>query len=296
MKRPAGYDAPARPALPTPRSPRGGWGRGSRPPRATEPGSAAAARSAARLLRRASRDRRRAEKAEVRRFTKHARRRRAVAVTLLGALVAVVAAVAIAVFSPMLALRTIEVQGTERLAAADVEAALADQLGTPLPQLDFAAIERGLERFPMIETYVTESRPPDTLVVRIVERTPIALVRTPAGFDLVDSAGVRLASAVDRAPGYPIVELPDDDVSAIPFTSAAAVLVALPADLVAQVDSITARTTDDVSLVLTGGQRVVWGNDDDSATKAAHLRALLLQAPTAVQEYDVSSPGVGILR
>jgi cell division protein FtsQ len=133
-------------------------------------------------------------------------------------------------------------------------------------------------------------------VVRIVERTPVAVLPTSRGFELVDSAGVPLEKADERIPGFPIVDLQGKGVDDVPFTAAAEVLVALPDELRAQVDTITARTLDDVSLVLTGGERVVWGSASDSVRKAQHLSALLQQSPTDVTEYDVSSPGVGILR
>ncbi len=116
------------------------------------------------------------------------------------------------------------------------------------------------------------------------------------GFDLVDPAGVTVASPTDRPAGYPLIEMPDRNVATVDFQAAAKVLIALPADLRAQVDKIRASTVDDVTLTLSGGQRVVWGDSSDSAVKAQHLDRLLAQKPGEVKEYDVSSPGVGIIR
>jgi cell division protein FtsQ len=294
VKRPVGYDVPPAPAPPT--SARRGAGRSTRTPERALPPDGMTPAQAARLLRRASRARRRAEKSEVRRFTRHSRRRRIAVLVGAGALLGTAGLVTAAAFSPLFALRTIEVQGATRIAEGDLRSALDDQLGTPLPLLDLGRVQRELAGFPLIQSFVTESRPPDTLVVRIVERTPVGVVRDRKGFDLVDSAGVTLQSTAKRPDGYPVVELTDADVRSIPFRAAAAVLVALPADLAAQVDSITARTTDDVSLKLRGGQRVAWGSASDSVRKAQHLALLLKQNPAEVHEYDVSSPGVGILR
>ncbi|BDZ47351.1 FtsQ-type POTRA domain-containing protein [Naasia aerilata] len=253
-------------------------------------------RAAARLVRKATRARKRAERAEVRRFTRQLRRRRLAWLISGAVLVALASVVALGAFSPLFALRDIEVQGASRVPPAAIVDALSGELGRPLPLVDAGAVRSALSKFPLIETYTTESRPPGTLVVRIVERTPVAVVAAGAAFDLVDSAGVVLDTTPTRPAGFPIIDLQGAGRTDVPFTAAAAVLVALPADLRAQVDSITARTTDDVSLVLTGGQRVVWGSAADSVRKAQHLAALLRQAPTNVSEYDVSSPGVGILR
>ncbi|WP_210481666.1 FtsQ-type POTRA domain-containing protein [Naasia sp. SYSU D00948] len=287
MKRPVGFDAaPSRPETSGASAP-------PRAPRATEAGDV---RSASRLLRQASRERKRAERAEVRRFTRHTRRRRISVLVGLAVVAALAGLVLLGTFSPLFALRTIEVQGASRVDAAEVVEAVSGELGKPLPMVSEEAIRSALGEFTLIESYTTESRPPDTLVVRIVERTPVALLATARGFDLVDSAGVTLQSSATRIEGFPVVDLQGTTVDDVPFTAAAEVLVALPAELRAQVDTISARTTDDVSLVLTGGQRVVWGSADDSVRKAQHLTALLLQEPTTVTEYDVSSPGVGIIR
>lgn len=296
MKRPLGYDAPPADRRPAasgrPERPRPDAG----PAGAQRPADAVSARSAARLVRRATRARKRAEKAEVRRFTRTQRRRRIALLVGLGVVAALAGVVALGAFSPLFALRAIEVQGASRVAASDIAAALSGQLGRPLPLVDETAVRAALGGFPLIQSYTTESRPPGTLVVRILERTAVAVVAAGAGFDLVDSAGVTLDTTTVRTPGYPLVDLQGAGLGDVPFTAAAAVLVALPPDLRAQVERITARTNDDVSLVLAGGQRVVWGSAADSVRKAQHLAALLRQAPTTVHEYDVSSPGVGILR
>jgi len=232
----------------------------------------------------------------VRRFTRRSRRRRAGLLVAGGLAVALLAVVGIATFSPLLSVRTIEVEGAVRIPQQELVAALSDQLGTPLPLVDPGRVEQELAGFPLIQSYATESRPPGTLVIRIVERTPVAMVASGGGFDLVDSAGITVQSSATRITGVPLIDLPSGNRSSASFTAAAAVLVALPAELAAQVDQVSARTTDDVSLVLVGGQRVVWGSADDSVRKAQHLTVLLRQTPTAVSEYDVSSPGVGILR
>src|SRR5207244_6325854 len=63
-----------------------------------------------------------------------------------------------------------------RIKAAAVSAALKDQLGRPLPLVDFNAIRADLAAFPLIRSFSTESHPPSTLVVRIVERVPVGVI------------------------------------------------------------------------------------------------------------------------
>ncbi|TFD91662.1 FtsQ-type POTRA domain-containing protein [Cryobacterium lactosi] len=254
------------------------------------------ARAARGRLRTARRARKQYERSEVRRFTSRSRHRRNLWIAAAGTVVALVAFVLVGVFSPLMALRTIEITGTNRIPAADVAQALDGQLGTPLPLLDLTEVKDQLSEFSLIRSYVTESRPPDTLVVRIVEREPIGAITSTAGFDLVDAAGVVIQSGPDRPEGYPRIDSAGG-ASGAGFQAAIAVVRALPEGIRGQLDTVTAATKDDVTLTLGGGARVVWGNAERSEYKAVVLAALLVSHPVgSVTEYDVSSPDSAVVR
>ncbi|WP_233200584.1 FtsQ-type POTRA domain-containing protein [Cryobacterium sp. M15] len=259
-------------------------------------GDTAGARAARSLLRAAQRARKRFERAEVRRFTGRTRRRRTAWILGVGSILLAFTLIIGAAYSPLMALRTIEVVGTSRIPAGEVSAALSEELGTPLPLIDSNLIKRELSQFALIQSYVTESRPPGTLVVRIVERVPVGVLAGPTGFDLVDAAGVVIETSPERTAGYPLIDAPDGITSA-GFKAAAAVLAALPESIRTQLDAVTAVTTDDVTLSLLGGERVVWGSPEKSGYKAIVLAALLIGHPAGtVNEYDVSSPDSAVLR
>ena len=271
---------------------------GSRTPAPAEPAlePPLTARSARARLRAARRARKQYERSEVRRFTSRSRRRRNLWIAAAGTIAALVTFVLVGVFSPLMALRTIEVTGTNRIPAADIAQALDGQLGTPLPLVDLAEVKRELSEFTLIRSYVTESRPPDTLVVRVIEREPVGAIASAAGFDLVDAAGVVIQSSADRPAGYPVVTA-TGGASGAGFQSAVAVVWALPEGIRSQLDSVAAATKDDVTLTLAGGARVVWGNAERSEYKAVVLSALIVSHPVgSVTEYDVSSPDSAVVR
>ncbi|MGL4340526.1 MAG: FtsQ-type POTRA domain-containing protein [Rhodoglobus sp.] len=248
--------------------------------------------------RRAARLRRRFERAEIRRFTRRARHRMMTFAILGGLVLTLLALVFVAVYSPLLALRTISIEGTSRIDAAEVRSAVDGQLGTPLALVDFDVITKDLTAFPLIRSYVTQIVPPDTLVIRITERSPVASVQDGAMFALVDPAGVVVQQSVERIPGVPLLNLPGGDVSSSAFQSMVAVLLALPPEMLAQVESVSATTQDDVSLVLTGvGQGVTWGSAEQSEKKAILLMALIrVTDPAQPGVFDVSAPGNGVFR
>lgn len=249
------------------------------------------AHEAEKNLAHAEKRRRRYERAEARRFTQATRTRRRKYLLGLAGAVVVVLLIVLTAYSPLLAVRTITVEGASRVDAAAVSASLDDQLGRPLTLVDFGEVRRTLETFPLIQSYVTEARPPDTLVVRIVERRPVVTVAAEGGFDLVDAAGVVVETTPARAAGYPIIDTQATPVDSPGFAAASQVLLALSPEFLAQVDSVGAPTPDSVALVLTNGQRVVWGSAEDSSLKARIVASMLSNpAIPNVTEYDVSSP------
>ncbi|WP_127475454.1 FtsQ-type POTRA domain-containing protein [Microbacterium sulfonylureivorans] len=245
----------------------------------------------------AARARRKALRAEVRRFTARQRRRRAVWIGIGAALVLLALVTLGAAYSPLFAVQTITIVGARQLDATQVRAALDDQLGTPIPLVDESAVKAALVTFPLVESYTLEARPPHELVVRLVERTPIGLIETRAGFTLVDAAGVALSTSATATAGVPVLDI-RGGVSSDAFAAAGQVMHSLPAAIRTQVTAVSASTPDDVTLVLGGtNTRVVWGSAEQSADKALTLqRAMVNRPPASVSVYDVSSPTAIVIR
>lgn len=249
-------------------------------------------------VRAASRDRRRFERSEIRRFTRRTRHRRLGWGVAVGLLVTLGGVLAAAVYSPLLALRTITVDGAASVSAQEVTEAIDGQLGTPLALFDYGLLRSQLDQFPLIRSFVTEVVPPSTLIVHIVERSPVGAIATPAGFSIVDPAGVSLGSSVRRADGVPLIDIGGEGTDSVAFAAVVDVLLALPESIRSQVDVIRATSKDDVRLVLLGaGQRVVWGSAERSTLKARVLQELMaVQGAGARVEYDVSAPLSPVVR
>lgn len=324
MKRPEGFDAPqvqpdAAPARParTPREPRParrGAARATstqstsdldavareKPRRETKrrPARPSSERLARAELAAAERARRRAERRELRRFTRRTRRRRIAWFTSVGLVLALVGMSLGAVYSPLLALRDIRVNGTVSLDPAQIVDAVDGQLGTPLALLDEQLLREQLSAFTLIRSYSTEILPPGTLIVHIVERTPLGVRVNGSAFDIVDAAGVVLGSVPQRPDGLPLIQLGTLDADSAAGRSVAEVLGAMPEELRMQVDAIAATTRDDVTLALVGStQRVEWGSAADSERKAKVLAALLaIHGAAGPGSYDVSAPGTAVFQ
>ncbi|MFT6534809.1 MAG: cell division protein FtsQ [Alpinimonas sp.] len=249
-------------------------------------------------LREASKARRIFEREEVRRFTAHLRRRRIIWASGLGIFVALLLFVAVGAFTPVMALQQITVAGASRVPVAQIQAALQGEIGKPLPLVSFGAIKDAVAAQPLIQSYSTESLPPHTLLIRIVERVPVGYFTSTGGFTLVDPAGVVIETSPERIAGYPLFTVAGNSTESLGFQAGINVLNALPVSLAGQVDQVIATTTDDVVIVLAdSGARVFWGGPENAALKSRVLAALIASAPVGtVSEYDVSSPQTAVVR
>ena len=293
MKRPQGFD-PAPP--PTPQKPAAKVTSMVSPkPDRVKPEKTVPARA---QLRAAKRERKSYEKGEVRRFTRRSRSRRRVIIGGISLVVVFATLIGVAVWSPLLSLKEITVVGANRVDAAAVHEALDSQLGTPLALVDLNRITDELAAFPLIRSYTTESVPPHTLIVTIVEREPVGLVNDGSSFAVVDPAGIVIESSSTRIAGLPVIAAGDPSIANPAFSSAIEVLLALPPELLARVDTISATTKDDVTFTLAGGiQSVTWGSADRSAFKARVLATLVTTQPeTAAVEFDISAPDAPVVR
>jgi cell division protein FtsQ len=226
------------------------------------------------------------------------RSKRIIATLSIGSIAVLLTLVAGATFSPALAIKEIYVTGTERIKPELISKALQGHVGTPLPLLDEKSIAISLSSFALIESFSAIALPPNGLQVKISERQAISVVSVKGERWLYDPAGVRVAQAAGTE------ELPEIQISEEPrnsqrFRNAIDVLMALPEDLLHQVEFIEARSKDDVQMSLRSArdQRIIWGDSSDSVLKSKVLQALMANhQKTQSVTFDVSSPNAPVVR
>lgn len=222
------------------------------------------------------------------------RRNRNILVVLGTVLALVCALLAAAVFSPLLAVGTVSVSGTRLVTAEQVQAALEPLKGKPLPQISDEEVSRLLEPLVQIKSVSAQARPPSGLLVEVRERVPVALVKQGEQHQLVDVDGVVLAAAADPAAvALPVIDGGAGTIGKDLFQATAAVLGALPLDVLSKLSNASAQSVDAVELKLVDGQTIIWGNAGEKELKAKVLEALLkvpVDPKNPVRVYDVSAP------
>ena len=227
--------------------------------------------------------------------------RRKLLVTLAVAVLVLGTAAYVVLASPLLAVRTVQVDGVRTLSDAQVAEAAGVAEGTPLARVDTDAAAARVARLPQVASAVVTRGWPGTVVVTVVEREPVAVVGQAGNRQLVDAGGTVFDTITGDPPnGVVPLDVPEPGPGDPATTAALEALTALPRDVREQVTGVAARTADDVTLTLTDGRSVLWGSADRTERKAEVLDALLEQIEAGTLEpaetLDVSTPDAVVLR
>lgn len=225
------------------------------------------------------------------------RRHRLRRTLLVLALLAVVAVLVLVERSSLVALAEIRVTGTERLDDDRVREATGLQLGTSVLRLPLDAARDGVEALPLVASASVRRADPLTVVVDVVERSPVAVVLRRGEAVLVDEAGVVLATG--REEGLARIALrtgalpePGQSLDRVPAAANAhAAMQELPGAVRSRVDRYVARAEDELTLQLVDGPVVHFGRADRVDEKARALGAVLEDlGEREVAEIDVRAP------
>jgi cell division protein FtsQ len=226
----------------------------------------------------------------------HTRRRWKAAVFAAAAVAIVVVAGWALLGSRFLVVRSVRVTGTGPLVSrGQVLSAAAIPAGLPLIRVDGAAVARRVERLTGVQSARVSRDWPSTVVISVTPRTEVfAVALRPVGsggYGLADRFGVIVRRAAHRPPRLPLLAVPGVAATSLrgnPAVAAAAVvLTELPRWIAHRVTQVTAAGPSQVSLRLTGGVTIIWGDTARPRQKATELN-ILMRHPA--RTYDVSPP------
>lgn len=231
----------------------------------------------------------RAERIEAR--ARRARRRRRIAWSFTGLItLTVAAAIYLVWFTGVLGLTAVTVAGAEGAVADKVAAAAPSPDGTPLIRIDLEQVRAAVLEVPEVAGATVSRSWPSSLVVTVTQRQPVAVVSANGKLWLLDRTGSPYATtdkAAAQKAGLPTLRLATPGAGDPATLAGIAVSADLPPELATKVASVSARSPYDVSLELTDGRTVQWGDPTDGARKAQALTGLLGQEGS---HFDVSDP------
>ncbi|WP_402467995.1 cell division protein FtsQ/DivIB [Isoptericola aurantiacus] len=201
-------------------------------------------------------------------------------------------------WSDLLALDAAEVsvsgEGTT-VDADEVREVVVAGAGTPLARVDTGAMAARIGALNGVKDVRVVRSWPHGIDVVLTARVPVAAVPDGDAYVVVDDEGVVVGSRTSPPRKLPVVSVPLEDSSAGPLRAALAVVGVLPPGLSRQVETVTARTQDDVETVLRDGVTVRWGGEERLDLKVDVVRTLRSVADGATV-IDVSSPELPVTR
>lgn len=229
----------------------------------------------------------------VRRFSQRARRRRLRAalpwLAALGVVVVLALAGTVVYTTPLLGVADVRVVGARLVSADQVRAAARVAPGTPLVRVDTSAVARRVGTLPPVFRATVRRSWPRTLVVHVVERTPVAAVAMGNRYGVIDRTGTVFESSARQPAGLPLLKLrspgPHDPTTAAALT----VLAALPDGLREPMAALVADAPARIRLELRDGRQIVWGDATQNDDKA---RVALTLLGGGQKVTDVSAPSV----
>ncbi|WP_346623085.1 FtsQ-type POTRA domain-containing protein [Blastococcus montanus] len=203
--------------------------------------------------------------------------------------------------SPVLAVRTVQVDGTATLSADRVRETAQVPQGVPLLRIDLGAVEDRVARLPQVRDVQVARGWPDQIVVTVAERVPVAVVGDTGRRALVDAEGVLFDTVTgDAPPGVVPLEVADPGPGDAATAAGLAAIRALPERLRADLAEVAAPGAEDITLTMRDGTIVRWGSAGEVETKAQVLVALLDRIDDGELEpasvIDVSTPDAVVLR
>lgn len=213
-----------------------------------------------------------------------------------GGVVAVVVTVLLILASPILSIRTIDVEGVVYADADRVGEIVASLRGDPILTADLNGAERALEGIPWVREARVSMHLPRRVSIQIDERTPIAFYRAVDGFNRVIDIDGRVLDVIEGDPvDFPPIlgtgpNLSAGDVVGQPFLGAAQLVNALPRDLRQRLVSMSTSPDGEVSFLLSDDVTVLFGRPDRFQDKlVALVNEIKRQGSRSYSIIDVSS-------
>lgn len=164
----------------------------------------------------------------------------------------------------------IEVRGVKRMDVTTVYAVALDQKSRAMPLVDLNLVRDRLLQYGWVQDAHVSRRLPDTLLIRIVERTPAAVWQDRGTLSLIDRDGVYLEPvSSDAMPDLPLVIGPGADRQEPAYQT---LMVAAPA-LKPKVRAATWVGNRRWDLLFDSGETLSLPEGEDEAAKALKLFA-----------------------
>ncbi|MEJ6493245.1 MAG: FtsQ-type POTRA domain-containing protein [Actinomycetes bacterium] len=176
----------------------------------------------------------------------------------------------------------VTVTGNSRLTAEQISLVAAVPIGNSLMSINTAAMTSELMALPEIKVATVERGWPHTILIKVTERTPIAVAATINGFNLIDSEGQNAGVVATPPVGLLVISAVPDSKAML---GAINTLAAIPAQW--NLVGLAAATQDNIVATLGSGAVITFGSGERAADKVEVAQALMDKGYSVI---NVSAP------
>lgn len=211
--------------------------------------------------------------------------------------------------SSFFTIEKVSLEGLEMIPSQEIELLTADVAGQNLIMLDQRQLKAKILLHPLVEDVKFQRGYPDTLTIKVMERTPVALINMERGVIEVDSKGIYLR----RHEGWPKKSLPVINGVSVPETAgpgqelnlpnlqaALLLLGQAPGELKDVIGEIYINSVQQITLYLIDGIEVRLGQSQQWTEKLEALVALLndegynaIKSGVKYIDYTAAKPVIG---
>ena len=219
-----------------------------------------------------------------------------VVLAVLSAVIVVASGVEWTLRSPLFRVRHVVFIGLRHEAPSAVLAASGLASDPPIIDVNAATLDARLARFPWVQSVAVSKHWPNRVVVRVTERTAVAVAYAPGHALVYVDAGGHDLGAAPRLADLPtlIYDHPRSGIWPFRVAGRAAAYVAseLPPAFSSQVSTITVNAAGDVTLAMTTPVRFVLGPATNLHAKWVSIASVIAHARlTPGDVVDVTVPG-----
>lgn len=191
-------------------------------------------------------------------------------------------------YSSFLTIKKVEVRGNQVVSTDSILELAQVKPNIQLLRVNISQTSERIKTISQIKAVDVRRGWPATLVIEVVERTPLAVTDIPEGRFLVDETGLAYQPVTPDI-NLPLIFGSDAQNRAIGVKA----WQSYPDWLKTEVVSTTVENPNSIWFLLTSGRRVDWGNLEQANEKAAVLKVLRRMAAST---YDVSTPEVPVVK
>ncbi|HVJ48202.1 cell division protein FtsQ/DivIB [Desulfitobacterium sp.] len=181
-------------------------------------------------------------------------------------------------------IQNVKVEGLQQIPQVEIDRLTSSAKGQNLVFMDRESLRKKVTLHPLVQSVQFKRQFPQTLVVQVTERTPVALVVVPKGVVKVDDHGIFL----QRSEGWPNNSYPVINGVTIPDTAgpgqelklpgldaALLLLREAPKELLPMIGELYVNPIQQITIYLTSGVEVRLGQAQDWKDKLEGLYQLL---------------------